>query len=219
MTNYVTQTQTCCLCDTACQCELVESTESEGSPDLDLRPAPPERDSMHAWFQQCSNCHYVSVDLSRDIENAKQIVASPSYLAIANDSEISPTARKFALCATLNEQDREIFATAMLRAAWACDDDQNSARATSFRSEAADSLKQLQPFEDSPEQATTAVTLIDILRRSARFEEATKLANQLLKFKTVKRSEVMLAVVKFQLALCESQSVDCHQVEQAMTQT
>ena len=216
MTNYVTLTQTCCLCGTSCQCELVESTESEGSPDLDLRPASPERDSMHAWFQQCSNCHYVSVDLSQEIENAKQIVASPSYLALVSDSEVSPTARKFALCAILNEQNREIFASALLRAAWACDDDQKHDRATAFRSEAADCLKQLQPFEDSPEQATTAVTLIDVLRRSDRFEEATKLANQLLKFKSVKRSEVMLAVVKFQLTLCESESSDCHKVEQAM---
>jgi hypothetical protein len=58
--------------------------------------------------------------------------------------------------------------------------------------------------------------LIDVLRRSERFEEAAKLANQMLKFKAVKRSEVMLAVVKFQQSLCESQSSACHLVSDAV---
>lgn len=218
MTSYVTQTQTCCLCETASECEIVKSTDAVGSPDLDLRPAAPERDSMHAWFQQCPNCQYVAVDLSQARDNTQELLASPRYQSLVNDSEIDPVARKFALCALLNEHDREIFSTALLRAAWVCDDQQRQLAAKSFRDEAADCLKQMQPFEDGDDQATLAVTLVDILRRAERFEEAAKLANQMLKFKTVKRSPVMSAVVKFQLKLCDSKSSACHKVEEAMPQ-
>jgi hypothetical protein len=38
----------------------------------------------------------------------------------------------------------------------------------------------------------------------------------MLKFKAVKRSEVMLAVVKFQQSLCESKSSDCHLISDAV---
>jgi hypothetical protein len=215
MTSFATKVQTCCLCGTENECQLVESTEANGSPDLDLRPGSPERESMHAWFQECQKCHYVSVDLARESEDAKSIVDSVEYRSLISNDEIPQIARRFAACAILNPHDREIAGTALLRAAWDCDDQEQSELAKSFRSQAADLLKKLQPFEDSEDQATIGVTLIDILRRAGRFEEATKLANQLLKFKTVKRSGVMKAVVNFQLSRCEASCLDCHKVEDA----
>lgn len=216
MTAWLTQTQTCCLCETENECQLVESTDAEGSPDLDLRPAPPERDTMHAWFQECSNCHYVCVDLARESNGARSIVDSDRYRTLVADSALSDTARKFALCAVLNREDREICGTALLRAAWDCDDQQNNDLAKSFRDDAADSWKKLQPFEDNQDHATMAVTLIDVLRRAGRFDEAVKLANQMVKFKSVKRSDVMLAVIKFQQSLCESESIECRKLEDAV---
>ena len=114
MTKYVTQTQTCCLCGTENECELVESTEADGSPDLDLRPAAPERDSMHCWFQECQNCHYVGVDLAQASDNASEITKSPEYQSLIADSQTPKTARKFALCALLNQTDREIFGLSLI---------------------------------------------------------------------------------------------------------
>ena len=171
---------------------------------------------MEAWFQECQSCHYVSVDLSRESDNAKSIVDSEEYQALIADSALSKIARRFVFCSMLNGQNREITGTALLRAAWVCDDDGDQEQATEFRNRSAETLRQLQPFEDSEEQATTATMLIDVLRRAGRFEEAGKLANQLLKFKAVKRSEVMLAVVKFQIGLCESNSSECRKIEDAV---
>ena len=216
MTTYVQQTQVCCICGAENECSVLGSTNSMGSPDLDLRPAPMERDTMEAWFHECKSCHYVSVDLALQSDDAKAIVASEDYQTLIGNTDLPEIARRFAFCSLLNSQDREIAGTALLRAAWVCDDSENIEQAKSFRSQSADLLKKLQPFEDNEEQATIATMLIDVLRRSERFEEATKLANQMLKFKAVKRSEVMLAVVKFQQSLCESKSSDCHLISDAV---
>lgn len=216
MTTYQTQVQVCCLCGTKNECSVLGSTNTMGSPDLDLRPAPMERDTMHSWFQECDSCHYVSVDLSRESENAKQIVASDEYSDLLSNLDLPQIARRFALCALLNAHDREIAGTALLRAAWVCDDESNPELATGYRNQAADILLKLQPFEDGEDQATIATMLVDVLRRAGRFEQATKLANQMLKFKTVKRSDVMAAVIKFQMSLINSKSSECRKVEEAI---
>ena len=216
MTTWLDQTQTCCLCGSENEVSVLGSTNAMGSPDLDLRPPSMERETMHGWFQECESCHYVGVDLSQESDNARSIVDSDDYQSLIANSDLPPIARRFALCALLNAHDREIAGTALLRSAWVCDDAKNSELATSFRNQSADTLKKLQPFENSEEHATLATVLIDVLRRAERFEEASKLATQLLKFKAVKRSEVMLAVVNFQLSLCESKSSDCRQVKDAV---
>ena len=215
MTTWRKETQTCCLCETENECEILGSTNTLGSPDLDRRPAPMERDTMHGWFQECKSCSYVSIDLAQAKDDAKSIVESEEYQALVTNSDLPPIARRFALCALLNNHDREIAGTALLRAAWVCDDEGKAELAKSFRNQSADTIKKLQPFENSDEHATLATMLIDVLRRAERFDEATKLANQLLKFKAVKRSEVMQAVVNFQMSLCESKVSDCRRVEEA----
>ena len=188
MTTWHEEMQKCCLCGSENECSVLGSTNTMGSPDLDLRPAQMERGTMHGWFQECESCHYVSVDLTQASDNARSIVESDDYQALIGNSDLPPIARRFALCSLLNAHDREIAGTALLRAAWVCDDEENSDQAKSFRNQAADTLKKLQPFENSEEHATLATMLIDVFRRAERFEEATKLANQLLKFKAVKLS-------------------------------
>ncbi len=216
MTTYLEQQQTCCLCGTENDCSVLGSTNSMGSPDLDLRPAPMERQTMHAWFQECKSCHYVSVDLAAESDNARTIVDSQDYQSLLANSDQPEVARRFALCSLLNAHDREIAGTALLRAAWVCDDEAKAELAKSYRSQSADTLKQLQPFEDSEEQATIGTMLVDVLRRAERFEESIKLARQLLKFKAIKRSDVMMAVVKYQLSLCESGDSTCQLVQDAV---
>jgi hypothetical protein len=215
MTTYQTQVQICCLCGTENECSVIGSTDTIGSPDLDLRPAPMERDTMHSWFQQCNSCNYVSVDLSRESNNARQIVASEEYQEMIRKPDLPKIAKRFALCALLNAHDREIEGTALLRAAWACDDE-DAEQAKHFRNQSTETLLKLQPFEDNEEQATIATTLVDVLRRAEQFEKASKLASQMLKFKTVKRSAVMKSVILFQLSLIEAKSTDCHKVDEAI---
>ena len=173
---------------------------------------------MEAWLQECQNCHYVSANLSEQSKDAKSILESADYQSMLENAEIPKVARRFVFCSLLNAHDREIAATALLRAAWDCDDHEKIELADSFRNQSADLLKQLQPFEDDEERATIGVMLIDVLRRASRFEEAIKLANQLLKFKAVKRSGVMLAVVEFQISLCETECVECRKVEEAIVE-
>jgi predicted XRE-type DNA-binding protein len=84
-----------------------------------------ERDTMSAWLQECDSCHYVGVDLERESEAAREIVASEAYQSLISNSEVPAIARRFALCSLLmSDIGREISATALLRAAWVCDDEE-----------------------------------------------------------------------------------------------
>lgn len=216
MSSYTDIDKVCCLCGAENKCTTIVSTESEGSPDLDLRPPPLERDTMGAWLQECVSCHYVGVDLERESDGAREIVAAETYQSLISDSNIPEIAKRFALCSLLmGGIDKEISATALLRAAWVCDDEKATELASSFRLQCSNILWKMVPFEDSPEQANTATMLVDVLRRSSQFEKAAKLASQLLKFKSVKRAGRMLAVVKFQLALCEEKSTECREIKDA----
>jgi hypothetical protein len=216
MTTYSEETQTCCVCGNEQSCSIITSTNTNGAPDLDLRPAMMERATMHAWLQECSQCHFVSGDLTIKSDETKSIVDSEPYRVIVDHDSIPDIAKRFELCAMLNAGNAEIAGTSLLRAAWVCDDADESERSVAYRKRSADLLSKLRPFDDDQEHATIGTMLVDVLRRSGQFDESVKLGTNLLKFKAVKRNEVMTAVLKFELQLCEAADSDCHTLAEAM---
>jgi hypothetical protein len=114
-----------------------------------------------------------------------------------------------------NELTLEASGIALIRAAWACDDEKANLLAQCFRNKAADILLKLELFEDTDEVPTLAVMLVDVLRRSSRFEEARKLIANLTSFVTVTSNPIVLSVLKYQSFLCENGDVSCHTVADA----
>lgn len=216
MTTYSNETQTCCLCGSDNDCTIIASTNTLGAPDLDLRPSTMERETMHAWLQECSQCHYVSVDLAMESLNAQEIVESAEYQSAIARQELPELARRFELCSLLNAKSTEIAGTALLRSAWVCDDDSNVLQAKDYRRRSAVTLSKMRPFEDNDEATNIGTVLVDVFRRAGEFAESKKLAVTLLKFKSVKRNQVKLSVLAFQQSLCSRDDDKCYTLDAAM---
>ena len=60
MTTMFRQKYKCAVCGTEKEFYGIASTNSFGSPDLDLRPPEMQRSTMGQWIQQCPKCGYVS---------------------------------------------------------------------------------------------------------------------------------------------------------------
>ncbi len=171
---------------------------------------------MGVWLQECPKCRFVNDNLNKMVPNAETILASKQYQQIVSDTEMPEVARKFARHALLYADDKETAGLALLRAAWVCDDKGPAHGAIAYRSQAADLLLSLQPFGDSEVWATLGTTLVDVLRRAIRFEEAKTLSASLRSLKSVASNEVIVMVLHHQAQLCDSRNTDCHTVEDAM---
>ncbi|MES2791980.1 MAG: hypothetical protein V4719_20365 [Planctomycetota bacterium] len=217
MTMYLEEAQTCAVCGAVVQCEVLCSTNSFGSPDLDLRPAEMERSTMDVWLQECPKCLFVNDRLEHPTPNAKAILASSRYQQVIADTTVPELARKFARYATLNTEDIEKAGAALLHSAWVCDDEAATERAIAYRSQAADLLLSLQPFEDTEEQVTLGISVVDVLRRALRFSEAKTLARTLFALKCVSATQIMGEILEYQCRLCESGDAACYTVADAET--
>ena len=72
MTTIVPQEVKCSMCGSISKQQLIASTNTIiWAPDLDLRPAEMARSTMVYWIQECPDCGYVSVDISRKMRIAK----------------------------------------------------------------------------------------------------------------------------------------------------
>ena len=64
MTQIAVKTAVCGCCGKERkELELLSTNIYEGS-DLDFRPGKMYRDTMRTWLQECTNCHYISENLS-----------------------------------------------------------------------------------------------------------------------------------------------------------
>ena len=215
MTSFAHKVYECAICGGFVECSILGSTNTFGSADLDLRPPEMMRSTMDVWLQECLNCRYVNSDVSKAVNNAKAIMETDEYKSIVNDSSIPQLARRFAQYSLLQRTDVEASGIALIRAAWACDDEKANLLAQCFRNKAADILLKLELFEDTEEVPTLAVMLVDVLRRSSRFEEARKLIANLTSFGTITSNPIVLSVLKYQSFLCENGDVSCHTVADA----
>ena len=212
MTTYGNETQTCSNCGVSVECTILNSTNTFGSPDLDLRPSEMQRSTMHNWLQECSECGYVSGDLTTSTEDAKQIVESDTYSALRAKSELPELARQFERYSLLQHADPETAAVGLIRAAWACDDADNANQGKAYRNQAADILLTLQPCPDDEENTTLAAVLVDVLRRAERFDESKELATSLQSFNAVKANEIVSSVLTYQCKLCDGRDTGCHTI-------
>ena len=213
MTTYFNQPQTCAVCGNRVECSVLGSTNSFGSPDLDLRPPEMQRSTMDTWLQECPNCGFVNGNLEHSTPNAKAVLESGKYREIVADADVPELARRFARYAELNADDREKAGIALIRSAWACDDEGNAEQAAAYRSRAADLLLSLQPFDDIEERTTLGTALVDVLRRASRFAEAQALARTLRGLESVSSNQIIGAVLDYQSRLCEARDTGCRTID------
>lgn len=206
MTQIYEKEFKCTLCGNLSNHEVVISTNILGWPDLDSRPSEMARSTMYAWIQRCPSCGYCARYISEEAEKAVEIVQSNSYRKQLENPDYPKLANSF-LCRAMISQKDEDFSSAgwaSLKAAWACDDENNYDKAKECRLRAVEMFKRMM---DNGEKFSGLfhndyVILTDLLRRAERFDEALTICEEGLRQDKDEESKIFL---EYEKALIEKQ--------------
>ena len=214
------------LCRTPSSHQELTACIEFANPDLDLRRPEPRRSTIATWVEQCPRCGLCYGDLDRAPPSATEVVETAEYLDILRGASRLPTlARQFWVFSLIAER-ADMFVTAAnqaLHAAWACDDANEIDAALRCRARAIrffelvasdiDAHAYAEPLS-SPARHPELwdLQLVDLLRRSHRFDEARG------RCQTSQRSrdDNVRAVGRFQLELIDKLDAGSHRVDEAL---
>ena len=183
MTTLHEEERTCALCGAKSEHTSIGSTNSMGSPDLDLRPPEMERSTMAYWVQECPNCGYAYRSIEETAPQTETTVNSDAYQAVLSSTLNGSITGRFLKASLISEGSSDPRAAAFyaLYAAWAADDadDNEGAISHRIRAETLFSTSLDGVDETSEESILTRTRMVDILRRAERWEGAVGLADVL----------------------------------------
>ena len=177
----------CGVCGTDVR-PLFRASPPELAPDLDMRPGEPTRSTLPDWVRTCPGCAAAAPDLAALTGDAAAVVHSNAYLA--TEAEREPVRRFLRWSLLCPPADR---GEALLQAAWAADDAEDSGAAQALRLRAAAAW-------DRSASAQGTLRLVDVLRRAGERDRATALAAELSGCALDESSEAVLAFQRARLA-------------------
>lgn len=184
-----------------------------GYPDLDLRPASMQRETMEFWVIECPECGCVQKPDERDKLDV-EFVRSGEYRALIHALLPKTANRYHRLAVQMLQMGRSSDAAEAYQcAAWDCDDHGYEKEALLFRERA---TGQYLPgrYEYGIKDVQDGLCCVDLLRRSGDFYRAGALADSLLprldEAGPENNRELMEKVLKFQKQLCSKRDVDCY---------
>lgn len=221
MTTLYEELDECANCGSTHSFTAVGSTNAFGSPDLDLRPPPMERDILPLTVRECPDCGLCASRLS-DVEGLDiAVVGSPEYTSMLRDPSFPTLARQYRAMALLAEVagNSKRAGSALLRAAWACDDlgDEYSDAASRCRKDVLATLKALHEAGESlaNDALSDQVLQLDLLRRSGDFDSAEMHAAAL---SIEDLPDLLAQIVSFQGLKAHARDRACYTVEEAISQ-
>jgi hypothetical protein len=176
MTTLEEATKECAICGNESTHKEIISTKALGSSDLDARPPEPERSTIDYWIQRCPQCGYCAPDISKGDKEMSNIIQSDIYRGQLKNTKNPQLANSF-LCWSLIQEEESQYKIAgwtSVKAAWACDDADNDEAARQCRKRAVEMLETARQKGQwfAGNAGTEEAVLVDLLRRSAQFEES-----------------------------------------------
>lgn len=217
MTTLHQKKAQCAVCGTEAEYTEIRSTNSFGSPDLDMRPPEMKRSTIFAWIQRCPGCGYCAPDVSKATSKTPSVVRSPEYVRQLADSTFPELANSF-LCKSLLDVESAGYSEAawsLIHAAWACDDAMKNIQARTCRSNAADMIgNAVENGQNITDQdgLDTAIR-VDLLRRAGRLDEARQLIQTQ---RTAITEGIILKMLDFQGALIARRNKSRHTISEAL---
>lgn len=209
MTTMMKEKCKCSVCGTTNEINVIMSTNTFGSPDLDLRPPEMQRSTMPYWLQECHKCRYVAEDISERAKIKAEFLRSEEYLScngVKFKSELAARFYRYYLINLENKKFKDAF-FAILHAAWACDDEEDFHSAVKCREIAVSLHSKLEPDEN------LSVMKMDILRRSGQFEAL------ITEYSSAEYSqEILNKIAKFQLQKAKEKDTLCYTVADVVEQ-
>jgi len=176
----------CAVCGAVVR-PVFKAPAPELAPDLDFRPGEPARSTLRRWVAECAGCGAAAPDLAGLAPPDAEVVrADPEYAALRAQAPVF--ARSFLLWALLCQRRGDAWpaAEALLQAAWAADDADETEWATVWRQQAA------AVWPPSPE-IQPRLCLIDIYRRAGDFPKAAAVVETLAQNPLDESSAAILA--------------------------
>jgi pentatricopeptide repeat protein len=213
MTSYYEKQVVCGACGHSFAFQDLNSTNTLGAPDLDMRPAEMQRSTMQTWVQRCRKCGFCARDVSVFDERMRSVLADPEYQARVRDHTLLS---RFACAGMLAEAAGNSTDAGWhyLSAAWDADDRDLDLHARYHRNLAADAF--LRVLADGKtfieEKGASEAVVVDCLRRAGRSDEAEKLLDQAL---TAGCGEAIAGVLEFQRDLIRRGDRGAHVVGEA----
>ena len=211
MTTIYPKECTCFMCKTKNTFHKLSSTNSFGSPDLDLRKPPMQRYTMEYWLEECPSCHYVAPSIEEPTKLRKDFIKSESYTNCSGIDFKSELAQRFYRRYLIDAELGE-FGNACndaIHAAWACDDEGDTENAKTCRILAASLTKSLIRKDNEP---TILLMRADLLRRAEQFEQLLKEYSNLQPF----NDDLLDKILAFQIKKAKEKDTKGYTVEQAI---
>ncbi len=217
MTTTYGEKARCAICGTEAMYSYIGSTNRMGDSDLDGRPSEMERSTIGFWIHICRKCHYVAPKISDEVEGAREVVKSEDYKAQLNREGYSKLANLFLCRAMILRAAGQLgdAGRACLHAAWVCDDNGLDDKAIQCRKIASDDVRQAIHLDPRLAQRFTKegyaeALLVDILRRSEQFDDASTLCIEALTGED--KDNPALKLLAFQQGLIEKKDTRCYTV-------
>lgn len=195
--------------------ELVSIYSSGRSPDLDTRGPDCDWTILSRGVFCCPECGYCARDVTSAFPGADTLILSKVYQAIRADKSLTDLARDYLCASYLREAERDFVGSGWmaLKAAWDCDD--NRGPSTRCRLEAYRLFQRSRSVHQhfGKDRLTEMLLLIDILRRTARFDEARLLCDTAA---TVMGSQNLKQILYYESCLIENRDVDRHTQREAI---
>ena len=211
MSTFRKQSCKCAICDNESEVTVLTSTNSFGSPDLDLRPAEMKRSTMWLWVQKCPYCGYVHSMISSPLSVTKEFLSSEEYLScegIQFKRELADIFYKHYMVLMHCGRSYDAY-SALLHAAWACDDANDKENASLLRS------KMVDLFDTLPvswkKNINWLAQLADVMRRCGKFDE---LIERFADFNS--NDDIVNQVVAFQIELAQNKDTGVYRVSDAV---
>ena len=221
MTRPMLDEDTCALCGAVSEQTHLLSNTTFGASDLDGRP-PLEmgRFPLDWWMHRCPHCGYCATDIGRAPAGADEVVGSEAYRRQLADPLVPDLARSFLCAAMLAEADAGsgsgAVVSALVCAAWVCDDAGDAPGAVRCRLRAASALETLRAAGGSyagDEPSADDALLADLYRRAGLFEEAAAAARAGLQRAGTTFSRQLL---ELQLHLAATRDTAAHTCDEAL---
>lgn len=213
MTTFMEKEIKCAICGNISKQEIMSSTTTFGSPDLDSRPAPLARSALSELIQKCPSCNYCFPAISEIVGNAEEVVKSDGYQKQLNDPNFPALADLF-ICSKIIFEKAKYYANAgweIIHAAWACDDENLDQKAKECRIQAVELFSKARESGQIYAEGIGAeeAILADLLRRTEQFELGLKISEEGLKKKPDK---TIAAVLRKEKWLIGKKDVACHPI-------
>ena len=215
MTTIFEEEVICAVCGMKQTVQEMGSTSSFGAMDLDTRPPPLRRSTMHLWVHECGECGFVAPELEKTVAGDARIVASADYRAELKCAGRMPLANRM-VCRSLLEVAAGEFVTAgwrRLHAAWVCDDANATEEARTQRRAALELFEQARAIGQRAMKSVEGgdeVLLADIARRAGEFERALEYCDA--GFALVEVPEFVLKILEYERVLVRARDTSCHSV-------